>query len=435
LPLKKECIYIFERIKKYLKGGGEAAFESEQGSALGLWCEMYENRAPWLDSRTKSLNLAAAVASEYARLVTLELKTELTGSARAEYLNAPYGDLVRRLRKSVEYGCAKGGLIFKPFVSRNGMHVECIQADAFVPTEFDSSGRLMGAVFAEQIRRGKLTYTRLEQHGFEEGRYVIRNKAFVCGRAGTGLGSELPLTDVPEWSLLLAELWLDGVERPLFAYFTPSSGNQEENRSPLGVSVFSKAVDLIKDADVQYSRLLWEFEGSELAVDAASDVLKPMGEGSRLPKRSERLFRRLETADPDFYRVFSPAIRDQSIINGLNTILRRIEFNCGLAYGTLSDVRTVQRTAQEILDSRQRSYASICDCQRALRFALEDLICAMDTLATLYRLAPEGRVEAGFDFDDSIVTDRGTQFEERLKLVQNGILAPEELKAWYLGKE
>ena len=65
---------------------------------------------------------------------------------------------------------------------------------------------------------------------------------------------------------------------------------------------------------------------------------------------------------------------------------------------------------------------------------MEDLARAMDALCTLYHLAPEGKVEAAFEFDDSIVADRKAEFDERVRLVQLGAMAPWELRMWYLGE-
>ena len=52
-----------------------------------------------------------------------------------------------------------------------------------------------------------------------------------------------------------------------------------------------------------------------------------------LPKGKQRLFRAHNSKDANFYEVFSPALRDESIKRGFNAILQRIEFACGLAYG------------------------------------------------------------------------------------------------------
>ena len=166
-----------------------------------------------------------------------------------------------------------------------------------------------------------------------------------------------------------------------------------DRHSPLGVSVFSRAAPLILEADAQFARYIWEFEGSELAIDAAADYLKPGPDGApRLPKGKTRLFRGHDTRDQDFYAVFSPAIRDESIRRGFNTILQRIEFACGLAYGTISDPQTVEKTAEEVRTSKARTYATVKSIQRSVENALRDLAYSVDTLATLYGYAPQGGV-------------------------------------------
>ncbi len=99
-----------------------------------------------------------------------------------------------------------------------------------------------------------------------------------------------------------------------------------------------------------------------------------------------------------------------------------MEFNCGLAYGTLSDPKSVEKTATEIKTSRQRSYVTITDTQKALERALRELIAAMDTLATLYRLAPAGVYETTATFDDSVVTDKEAQSAQDRQTVSMGAM-------------
>lgn len=56
---------------------------------IELWSMMYENNPPWRggDAGVIPLNLPAAISEEMARLVLTEFNIELTGSARADYLN------------------------------------------------------------------------------------------------------------------------------------------------------------------------------------------------------------------------------------------------------------------------------------------------------------------------------------------------------------
>ena len=72
------------------------------------------------------------------------------------------------------------------------------------------------------------------------------------------------------------------------------------------------------------------------------------------------------------------------MFNGFNNQLKLVEFNCNLAYGTLSDPQSVDKTATEIKTSKQRSYVMVSDTQMALQDALEDLVYAMSFWSALY---------------------------------------------------
>jgi A118 family predicted phage portal protein len=143
---------------------------------------------------------------------------------------------------------------------------------------------------------------------------------------------------------------------------------------------------------------------------------------------SRRLFRTLHGMDTPtvgeegFFEEWSPTLREESLLNGLDAILKRVEFNCGLAYGTLSDPKSVEKTATEIKTSRQRSYVTVTDTQKALERALRELTAAMDMLATLYKLAPPGTYELTATFDDSVVTDKEAQSAQDRQTVSMGAM-------------
>ena len=169
---------------------------------------------------------------------------------------------------------------------------------------------------------------------------------------------------------------------------------------------------------------MWEYKGSELAVDIDENCFK---NNMELPEYADRLFRKLDIQgrSNDFYSVFSPTIRDSSLFNGLNKLLQRIEFACGLAYGTLSDVQETAKTATEIISSKQRSYATVSDVQKSLKSALENLIISMDDLCSLYDLVSQGEYEVSFEFDDSLIVDSGADQAIMLQEVAAGIIKPE----------
>lgn len=198
--------------------------------------------------------------------------------------------------------------------------------------------------------------------------------------------------------------------------------------------MYARAVDLIKDADIQYARFLWEFESGKRALFVDESALTRDKLGRKIIP-DERLYRMLSTDDDTLFKDWTPAIRQEEINKGLNRILRGIEFNTGLAYGTLSDVQYSDKTAEEIRSSKQRSYATVSDIQMALKTALQDLVYAMNVWCSIYRLAPEGEYDICFDFDDSIIADRALEFNEKKQLVEIGIMKPWEFRMWYFGEE
>ena len=423
--------------------GAEVNISAAMQQAIDLWLKMFIGSPDWLNDTTQSLGLPAAIAAEFSRLVLVEFDSQITGSVRADWLNGEYQAARKQLRTAVELACAGGGVVFKPYPDGDHLALDCVPAWRFFPTAFNNRGEVTSAVFVERVTRGRTFYTRLEHHALTADGYMIRNLAYLSFTEDA-LGNQCGLDAVPEWADLEPELiirYKDGTapEGMLFSYFKLPFANTEDLESPLGVAVFARSVELIREADVQYSRILWEYEGSELAVDASVGALKrtgPDGKPVKLPARQNRLFRELAIdagSGGDLYKVFSPEIRDTALFNGLDKLLKRIEFNCSLAYGTLSDPQSVEKTAEEIRTSKQRSYAAVCDMQAKLREALEHLVWCLDFYATLYNLAPRGEYEISFTFGDGVMEDTDKEFARRKQLVDGGYMKPEKLLAWYFG--
>lgn len=437
---------MFSRLKKVIKGvvynmlnridiakelNIEIAMNDNMANAINLWSNMYNNSPPWINEEVVTLGLPGAIANELARLATIEFKSEINNN---KGLNEIYQELIDVLRINTEYACAKGGLIFKPYFNGKNIEIDLIHQDNFLPISYNAIGEITAAVFLEYKIIGDKKYTRLEYHDFKEGNYTIKNIAYVKSNLvkDNSLGKRTILASVPEWSQLQEEITINNITRPLFSYFKIPQANAIDVNSPLGVSCYAKASDLIKEADKQYSRILWEYEATEIAINASESLFVRKEDGTyELPKGKERLYRIFPWEDREGKRnldTFSPGIRDSNLFNGLNNILRKVEFNCGLAYGTLSDVNDVSKTATEIKTSRQRSYSTVKDIQKSLEKALKDLIVSMNDLATLYNLniSPiDIDKDVSFDWDDSLVLDKDSELESMRSDVAAGILRPE----------
>lgn len=474
---------------------------SQMEESIQLWSDMYGDKSPWLHeptyndpSRVVSLGLPAMIASEKARTALIELASEITAPMkevevdnpnytptrpdelglivpsaepktiiqtvpignieRAKYLNTQYTKLKKQLRKQIEYGIAKGGLVFKPYVvikevdgekPQIDIEFDYVQADAFYPLTFDATDRITEAVFVQTKTEKETVYRRLEYHKWERNTVTIINRAFKslnnnnAGLAELDLGHEIPLTEVPEWSTLQPETVIKNVDRPLFAYFRMPEANTVDTNSPLGVSGYSRAVNLIRDADTQYSRLLWEYEAGEMAINVDRDAFTFMEDGTGtqhtvLGKMQNRLYRRMDITSDELFEPFAPSLRDDNYMEGLNAILMRIEDVCGISRGTLSDSIDIARTATELKILKQRSYQTNVDIQHAIQTTLEDVVYIMNTYCTLYEITPEGEYDVSFEWDDSLIIDLDAELEKRIVLQQNGLVSKVENRMWYFGE-
>ena len=494
------------------------AISPKMESSIQEWSNLYLNKAPWLHeptdenpTRIVSLGLPAMIASEKARTALLELESEITtpteevevpnpdypgepdfamgadgeqiplptkpqpetiveerpvgDTSRAEYLESQYKKLKKQLRKQIEYGIAKGGLVIKPYVvmnktvKENGddadpdleptveIEFDYIQADAFYPLAFNASGMITEAAFVQSKVERNQIYRKLEYHKWENNTVTVINKAYKSSNVrATGeidnadLGEEISLSEVPEWKDIEPKAVIKNVTKPLFAYFKMPEANTIDPSSPLGVSGFSRAISLIKDADMQYSRLLWEYEAGEMAIDIDRDALRPdvdsNGNVTSKPNQlQQRLYRKLDLgSDSDTYYPYAPGLRDTNYISGLNTILMRIEDVCGISRGTLSDSADVARTATELKILKQRSYQTNADIQQAIEDALRDVIYIMNVYSTLYEITPEGEYDVNFEWDDSIMVDINEEINKRITLMTNGLVSKLENRMWYFGE-
>ncbi len=405
---------------------------SKMSAAISEWAALYENRLG-VDVGEKSLNLAASICSELSRLVTVEFSSEISGGSRAEYLNSQYQKAVNKVRVFVEYACAKGGVILKPYPFNGEIAISIVQADSFCPTQFSSDGEISGGIFFEKFTKDGFFYTRLEEHCLKNGKYIIKNSAFKS-KYNNAPGSRIRLSEVERWADIEPVCVIENIKRPLFVYFKMPAANTVDTNSPLGVSAFARAVNLIKDANEQYKNLLWEFESGKRALYLDECAIRRDEDNNPLiPDR--RLYKMLSTGDDTLFQDWSPVIRESEYLNGLDRILRSIEFNCGLAYGTLSDLQNTDKTAEEIKASKQRSYATVCDIQNSLKKAMGELIEVLDIYCDIYDFAPRGKYTVSFNFDDSIICDRTKEFSEKIELLEKGIIAPWEMRAWYLNEQ
>lgn len=372
---------------------------------------IYKGNPCWLnpDDHIDTVDFAKAICSEVARLVTKSVGITLSGSARADWLQAQMEKIFFRLRHWVEYGCAYGTIILKP----NGNSIDLFLPGQFTVTAVDN-GQIRGIVFydLQSDLTGERWYTRMEYHRFVDGVYNISNRCYIGYEKGA-ISRPIDLSLTP-WKYLVGDVALENVERPLFGVFRTPQANNIDVDSPLGLPIFSEAVQELRDLDIAYSRNVKEIKDSKRTVLLDSNVMLPMGNNTMVthyPLEVQReamgLPDMVKNVKGDgvekYYQEINPTLNTETRTIGINGLLNQIGFKCGFSNGHfVFNENTGIQTATQVEADQQRTIQLVKDVRDQLEDCIGGLVYALNVFADLYDLAPVGTydLDGAIHFDD-----------------------------------
>lgn len=411
----------------------DVAISSAMSIAIDEWRDMYSGKASWINPKEGviSLRLEQAIVREFAN-VTIN---EMTIKVENKRLDVLFQSALEKLNINLQKGLASGAMVIKPL---GGDKVQYVPQSAFIPVEYDVDGRLIKVIFPEVKRISDNDYRiRLEYHSLDYAKgLTIANRAFKSSD-GLSIGKEISLSEVKEWAPLPPETVYPQMLRPAFGYYVnPIDNTLDGNHA--GISIFDCAKNLIRLADTQFGRLDWEFESGERVIHVDELALKPTmtiaGMKLDVPKLKDRLYKSINIsggASGEFFKEFSPVLRQADFIAGLEEYKREIEFAVGLSYGDLSNPQTVDKTATEIRASKQRKYNTVTAIQKNLKICLEDLCYA---LAFHNAITKQG-TELTVNFKDSILTDEDAERKQDLQDVSLGAMPLWEYRMKWYGED
>lgn len=395
--------------------------------AINRWKDMINGCAGWLDESRGIISLRSEVG--ICRELTDIAIGEMECKVSDETLDAVLQSAIRDLNENLQDGLALGSFILKPLGPDKS---EFVSADKFIPVSFGDNGVPNDVMFLTRKRAGETSwYTRVERHKFDENKnLVIENKCYYSS-SESNIGLPCSLSAVPEWAQIEpGPITYPGMYKNDYGYFRVPMKNRVDG-SPCGVSIYADAEELIRQADIQYGRLDWEYSSGERAVHVDERALRHQGGGKvSMPAGKQRLYRglNLEQGQGELYKEYSPAMRDEAYIRGLEKAYRSIEFVVGLAYGDLSDASEVDKTATEIRASKQRKYNRVNAIQENLRDCLADFVDAM----AFYNDMFTSHYEFSCIFNDSILTDEETERDQDRKDVSMGAMSLVQYRMkWY----
>ena len=395
----------------------ESVVSPEMESKITECANIYRGTPYWVnaDDNVKTINFAKAICSETARLATLAIGIQIDGSARAAWLQEQIDKIYFQIRHWVEYDMAYGTIILKP----NGKGLDIFTPMDFIITDCDNEG-IYGIVFKDSYSENDKYYTRFEYHRFVEVKdgdntyypYYISNRAYVS-RSAKSVGDPIALNRT-KWADLMPEtppiLKSNGekLDGPMFGVFRTPQANNIDISSPLGLPMFSEAIEELKDLDVAYSRNVGEIFDSEKIILADDQLM--FGSGTNIKGRyagmnNEKLPHYVKNVfgngTESFYQEIVPSLNTDIRITGINNLLSFIGFKCGYSNGYfVLDEKTGMVTATQVEADDRRTIQLIKDVRDKLESCLDGAIYALNVYADLYGLAPAGNYEITYDFGD-----------------------------------
>ena len=406
--------------------GKDITLSDKMIDAINEWKQMLTGQADWITDSVVSLGIEEGVCREFADCALVEMETSVSN----ERLDKIYQRNIASLNENLQEGLALGSFVLKPL---GGIAAEFVSADKIIPISFGDDGKPIDIAFLTVKKVGDVDYfTRFERHYFTNGNLTIENKCFHSQTAND-IGLPCSLEAVEEWGNIdPGPITYPGMNRMDFGYYRNPIKNKVDG-SVCGISIYESAVDLIRKADIQGARLDWEYESGERAIHVDNKALKQDKSTGRfgMARLSKRLYRGLNLEvgkDQELLKEYSPEMRDEAFKRGLEEYKREIEFSVGLAYGDLSDVQEVAKTATEIKASKNRKYNRVTAIQNNLYDCLEDFVAGL----AFYNSMLNSGYEFSCKFNDSILTDEEAERQQDRQDVSMGVMSQLEYRMkWY----
>lgn len=384
-----------------------SVLSSRMATASGLWRMMVNGEPPWLnkDDNIKTIRFGNFIATTAAKLATLDIGVELSGSARATWLQNQFNEVVLPVfRDKVQCALQSSGIIIKP----TGDSLNYVEDKDFLITDYNSNGLVTGVIFRDVRKLNNKVYTRYEwQYIEKDGSYIILNKAFKSNNENEE-GKEVPLSAIDAWKELtpfqrIVRANEEPFEKPLFAYIRNPAANNIDMEAPYGVAIFAEAVTELEGLDIAWSRNDSEVEDSTHMTFVSESAIifdKEQNSGKRTLPRYVRGIELGINADETVHEHVATMLTEQRW-KDINNRLSVIGTKCGFSQGAFGiDKQTGMVTATQVEADDRDTIQTIKDIRDAIKNGLDGLFYALNIIADLYGYAPTGKYEVTYKFGD-----------------------------------
>lgn len=409
-----------------------ACLSTEMKEALRLWLEMYAGCAEW-HKEAPSCGIQKVITGALADPIVEEIKIDSDNEALLQVMQ----QLQKDAATIIEYFVNFGSCVIRPVFSSARVQYEIVHLGNYLPLAYDLDGTLTSAVITKLIQDGGKDYLLAEKHEYANKIHTVTTKLYKYQNGA--LGAEVSLEATTQTAAITPSFTWHNVERP----FIIELRNKEPNKidgSNAPCALIAGAENLIKDADEQYARLIWEVEAGKTRVFADSDLFEQRqsknGDGLvKLSPTLKKLFVKLngDGTGQEKITTFSPSLRTTQQIEALNEIFRRIELATNIGKGTISNLESVAQTATQFAGGKKAFYSKVDKYESELEEKYIHCAYVFAYMLSAYTNTPFNE-QITISYNDMTRKDPKELKEMALREVAAGIMSKAEYRMMFYGE-
>lgn len=420
-------------LNRLFRRSAESAAElSAHYSDVERWNDIYNGGGDWRytrkgginggSRRVASLGAAKALCAELARLCFTEGSAIVSDDPESEKFIREVleqNHFTERFPEFLEKVFALGGGAVKVYWD-NGIKLDLITAQNFVPTRWDGTG-FGGGAFASRLYDGSKAYILAETQQMDGADLVTENRLLDENGKQAGLKELLP--ELQEKSVI------KGIGKPLFVYFG-AGASQCGECGLLGASVFAAAEDTLKSIDIVFDSLTREFILGKKRIIvpyyAVRGEYDENGDIKRYFDVNDEVFQAMSVSDQEDLKISdnTAQLRVAEHTEALSALLDMLCMQAGLSEGALSYKDGTIKTATEVVSRNSRTYRTQSFYRSRIAQGLSqvmELICILGKMAG--QLSDNASERASVVFADGAAEDDGTRISRAITMFSSGLIS------------
>lgn len=388
-------------------------------------------------TKTASRRLASIIFNEKCK-VALKDKEEQAEASKSiqsavEFLDKTLYDnnFYNLFELNLEKGIAAGGFAMRPYVDGDKIKISWIRADQFYPLRSNTNEVSECAIATKTIQtEGDVNYyyTLLEFHEWQDDKYVISNELYKSDNDNI-VGKQISLAVL--YPDLAETVTLEGLKRPLFAYFRTPGANNKSLESPLGAGIVDNSKEILDTINTTHDQFAWEIQLGQRRVVVPAEFLRVDQLRPPLFDTDQNVFAGVYGAENIGVKDITTPIRTVQYKDAISHLIKEFEVQVGLSVGSMNYADDGIKTATEIVSNNSMTYQTRSSYLTMVEKVINELIHSIFELAGYGEMFESEKPLFSIDyesylvtvsFEDGLFVDRNKQLENDLKAVTAGVM-------------